>query len=147
WNAPTSSRPLVSYQTDQNDSNLDDAPSYTLRVGWANALLDGRFWVTPPPEATVQGIPQLLDRLGIPGFLWFLPEVVLSSQGKLPKVPTSYFEAMLGLPTLLEGYAVAFPDHEGPQGMFINGKQSGQLVLDGIRAAINYRHYPSTARL
>lgn len=48
------------------------------------------------------------------------------------------FEVSLSLLSLLEGYAVVYPDYEGPQSEWIAGLQEAHAVLDGTRAALNY---------
>lgn len=50
----------------------------------------------------------------------------------------SNFDTAQSLVALLRGYAVVYPDHEGPHSEFIAGKQSGQATLDGVRAALSY---------
>ncbi|GAB3475768.1 lipase family protein [Amycolatopsis cihanbeyliensis] len=37
-----------------------------------------------------------------------------------------------------QGWAVTVPDYEGPDSAYVAGKQAGQAVLDGIRAAQNF---------
>lgn len=37
-----------------------------------------------------------------------------------------------------QGWAVSVPDYEGPRSAYVAGKQAGQAVLDGIRAAKNF---------
>lgn len=39
---------------------------------------------------------------------------------------------------LVLGYAVAMPDHEGPDAEFLAGPQEGHATLDGIRAVHNF---------
>jgi hypothetical protein len=41
-------------------------------------------------------------------------------------------------PFLAEGWALAMPDHEGPQAYFGVGQESGPITLDGIRAVKNF---------
>jgi hypothetical protein len=41
-------------------------------------------------------------------------------------------------PFLAEGWAVAIPDHEGPEAYFGVGQESGRITLDGIRAVKNF---------
>ena len=41
-------------------------------------------------------------------------------------------------PFLAEGWAVAIPDHEGPQAYFGVGQESGPITLDGIRAVKSF---------
>jgi Secretory lipase len=41
-------------------------------------------------------------------------------------------------PFLAEGWALAVPDHEGPQAYFGVGQQAGPLTLDGIRAVKSF---------
>lgn len=141
WNAPTQSRPLISYQADQDATDPDTSPSYFLRVGWLSLLADwNNFWVTTPSGATAQNLQNVLNRL-FPLAGYPVQWVLGLPKNKIPQISIGSFEILLGLPALLEGYAVAFPDHEGPKGGFINGRQSGQIVLDGIIAARYYQHY------
>lgn len=48
------------------------------------------------------------------------------------------FEVSLSLPALAYGYAIVYPDYEGPHAQFIAGPQAGHGVLDGVRAVLNY---------
>lgn len=41
-------------------------------------------------------------------------------------------------PYLQAGWALAIPDHEGPQAYFGVGRESGLIILDGIRAVRNF---------
>jgi hypothetical protein len=49
-------------------------------------------------------------------------------------------ELLLIEAALYQGWVVALPDHEGPQGAFLANIQAGQATLDGIRAALNSRN-------
>lgn len=55
-------------------------------------------------------------------------------------------EALLALPALLKGYAIVYPDYEGPQSQWLAGPQAGHATLDGLRAALHSGHglSPST---
>src|SRR5437588_7841166 len=46
-------------------------------------------------------------------------------------------------PFLAEGWALAMPDHEGPQAYFGVGQESGPITLDGIRAVKSFTEDPS----
>ncbi|MCP2342118.1 lipase family protein [Actinomadura rupiterrae] len=54
----------------------------------------------------------------------------LLAKGALQDAPT----AVLAPPMINKGYAVAFPDFEGPKSVYMAGPQAGHAVLDGIRA-------------
>ena len=43
---------------------------------------------------------------------------------------------------LKKGWAVALPDHEGPNSVFMAGPQAAHAVLDGIRAVKNFKDAP-----
>ncbi|MGO1070725.1 lipase family protein [Lysobacter sp. CA199] len=44
---------------------------------------------------------------------------------------------LIGLKTL--GWTVVIPDHQGPDSTYAVGKIAGQITLDGIRAALNFK--------
>ncbi|WP_378738098.1 lipase family protein [Nocardia brasiliensis] len=48
------------------------------------------------------------------------------------------FEFVLPLTALGAGWAVAMPDHQGPNGAFAAGPLGARITLDGIRAAENF---------
>ncbi|MCW2498078.1 lipase family protein [Jatrophihabitans sp.] len=47
-------------------------------------------------------------------------------------------ESLLMASALLNGWAVAAPDYEGPQSAFLGGLGAGRAVLDGLRAAQHF---------
>lgn len=49
------------------------------------------------------------------------------------------YENIFPLAALNKGYALAFPDYEGPQSEWLAGAQAAHGALDGIRAALHYK--------
>ncbi|RDI66409.1 lipase family protein [Nocardia pseudobrasiliensis] len=63
-------------------------------------------------------------------------------QASIPPNYTGHFnmgtEMLVPIYAITQGYAVAMPDYEGPNGAFAAGPLEGQLTLDGIKAAENF---------
>ncbi|GFG75643.1 lipase family protein [Mycobacterium botniense] len=57
----------------------------------------------------------------------------------------SQWEFVLINAALAEGWAVAVPDHEGPEGLWGAPYQPGYCILDGVRAALNSERTGLTA--
>ncbi len=49
-------------------------------------------------------------------------------------------ESLFGLTALLKGYAVVYPDYEGPQSQWLAGPQAAHATLDGVRAVLQSGH-------
>ena len=48
-------------------------------------------------------------------------------------------EGLFAYSALVLGYAVVYPDYEGPKSEWLAGPQAGYASLDAIRAALSYR--------
>lgn len=86
----------------------------------------------PRPLVSFQSAEDSVDTRCAPSYVL---RTGLLGAGAL-SVPT--FDIAQSLVTLAHGYAIVYPDHEGPHSQWIAGKQSGQATLDGVRAALNY---------